>query len=88
MENTDSVLDTLKSSYSGWNEIGNKRCQQLAQELPSEEMEIFDLRWNKISEKGCELIGQTNHWKKLKTLMMCTTLIIQMYLSSLKSKSD
>ena len=78
MENTDCVLDKFKYSYSGKNEIGDKGCRQLAQELSSEEMENLGLSYNKISEKGCELIGQISQWKKLKTLWMSTTLIIQM----------
>ena len=68
----------FKFSYSDSNKIGDKGCWQLAQELPSEEIEELVLRRNKISKKGCELIGQINHWKKLKILDMCTTLIRQM----------
>ena len=59
----------------------------MAQELPLEEMEELDLSWNKVSEKGCELIGQISHWKKPKTLWMFTTLIIQMATRSDRKES-
>ena len=56
----------FKYRYSDSNEIGDKGCRQYAQELPSEKIEELDLMNNNISEKGCELIGQASHWKKLK----------------------
>ena len=66
MESTDYVLDKFKYNYSDWNEIRDKGCRQLAQELPSEGMKELVLSLNNISEKGCELVAEGSNWKKLK----------------------